>query len=838
MKDPNDAHPPLFTINLAMTDEYRDIVVTEVLEQLKAKKVHSKALDTALQKVLTVTGYKHPTKAPLHKLHPATVRAFTLSEEVMAAVLTLWIKFKEDLRTRMNDFLEAQGVALSPINYSTRELLGFHSRKELLDHTEIFQANFPDFDQNDVRLMYVCLRGTLYPPQELHHLFDPDDTPRRPEPETGYMWTAWLERLHDLPAAAPEWDSVDDFLESLAKIAMDKIQERRDTHYLKITLKSLCETHADQLAFFGFDECCHWSVENLPLDQCAPITESIGELQTTLTDYGHAAQQQPANIKERRKQARQLDKLETQALQLYERLQEMFAPSPSTAPPEPPDQATIEQEDQPVDPAAKRKKPRKVAARKTKPAATKHVPAPPERQIESNSSTSNQPEPAPEPASSAPVKAKAKAATDQPGEVAVKKPARPSKAGQTGSKSAATNGKEITHSAAAAASEDNNKLEPDSKDEPSRANGPAPAQLNGKAHAAENGASPPVLGPDELRRDAEIMLSRWLGSWPGLPKAYLLTTWLAQEHPDAAQKFPSPDLCEMACYALQPFKPGRTGGLLKEAPAHVDQFELLWDGLQTASDELKVATWQVVAALVTLHGDTTLQDLLEFRYSWVNQPEFGPWAPLAEALHLFWGQTTTPIYEVSFYLDHPHTQVDLPKAMANVRKEMSDAFRLIKKPGNSQRLRNHIVREKLGWLPELLTRSAPDDAALEWAANFNPDAALVAWADEAGLKPIDPAEPEYHPFLRNLRILQRAVTHWGNLASNHHDDQAIETINHFKQLRETITLEGESWRAAWTQAGTKWPTLAGWSLLLLQRLAEVFDCIDQNQMAGETYVRI
>ena len=136
MTEPIDSHPPLIAINLAMNDEYREIVVTEVLEQLKARKIYSKALDAALRKVLNVPGYKHPTKAPLHKLRPATLAAFKLSEEVIAAVLTLWIKFKEELRARMNDFLEAQGVALSSITYSTRDLVGVHSKKELLSRPQ------------------------------------------------------------------------------------------------------------------------------------------------------------------------------------------------------------------------------------------------------------------------------------------------------------------------------------------------------------------------------------------------------------------------------------------------------------------------------------------------------------------------------------------------------------------------------------------------------------------------------------------------------------------------------------------------------------------------------
>lgn len=334
------------------------------------------------------------------------------------------------------------------------------------------------------------------------------------------------------------------------------------------------------------------------------------------------------------------------------------------------------------------------------------------------------------------------------------------------------------------------------------------------------------------------MLSNWLGSWPYLPKAYLLTTWLNQKHPDVAQRFPSPELCELAYYAFQPLKPTGHGSLSKETPPSSDHFELLWHTSQSASDELRVAAWQVVAALVTLHGETALQDLLEFRYGWINQPEFEPWSPLAETLHLFWSQTTTSIPEIGFQLRRHNGQVSHAQALAKVKTEARDAFQMIKKPGINQRLRNHIVREKLDWLPDLLTRALADGQALAWASKFDPDTALVAWADEAGLKPIDPGEPEYRSLIRNLRNLQQAITDWGELALGPQDDPMARTINHLDQLQETITLERENWRSTWAKTRTKWPTLAGWSLLLLRRLEETFEGAGLDNGVGERHGRV
>lgn len=249
--------------------------------------------------------------------------------------------------------------------------------------------------------------------------------------------------------------------------------------------------------------------------------------------------------------------------------------------------------------------------------------------------------------------------------------------------------------------------------------------------------------------------------------------------------------------------------------------------IQDGSNELKAIAWQLTAALVTLQGEQTSQDLLEFRFEWASKPEFQDWSQLAEAVHLYWNQASEPILEVQHRIRAKQKHSQLKQEHEQAHKAAQDAFWLLQKSGKSQHLRNSIIREKLSWLPEALKQEAPDEQLAGWARKFNPEHDLNRWAEEIIGYRLNWNGPDMRQILRNFQNLQYQTNRWAKLDSSLHSDQSLYQVNNaLNNLGQVIEQQGQAWRQTWAYHRAAWPALVGWSELLLSRLEEVIRTSD------------
>lgn len=318
---------PLITVNQPMSDDYREKVVRQALEYLKAGKGNATLLDKALRQVVLVRGFDmHPTKAKLSQLLPQAVKGFQRSNEVVAAILTLWVAANYELAARMRDFFSKTGIELNPLGPLSKHFIHYHSFSETNSHLEIFRQQYPDDSQDDFLLMYICLRGSLYIPEHSDQE-ENEDMSHIEQTQSHHIWTDWLEKLRPLPANSPVWATIDDFISELQTLAEYKNQERQGLIRLQEALDELCEVLADQPDFIEeFAGCSDWQADLCPADQVIIATEKIIELRQTFTDYKVLEQQPPTRLSEKQSWHQKLMTLSDYAIKIYQQLQAIFAP--------------------------------------------------------------------------------------------------------------------------------------------------------------------------------------------------------------------------------------------------------------------------------------------------------------------------------------------------------------------------------------------------------------------------------------------------------------------------------------------------------------------------------
>lgn len=312
---------PMIVLNGLMRDDYRETVVRKALEHLKARKGSPKRLEKALHSVIQIDGFsKCLTSAPMIKLLPATVEAFQMSNEVTVAVLQLWVEVNRDLATQLYAFLEKQGVVPIKPGEIAEYFEGFHLAEEMNAHLQAFQEEVASFDEDNVCLMYLCLRGTLPGDSEM---IEEERTVSQAEcKET--LWDRWLKQFQDLPPDAPEWETIDTFIAKARALAEQKAQEYQGVLNLQEALNGLRNACTDQIEFFQMRDCNEWQADLCPPDQITAVLEKVKALRDILARYNNIRQETPATLADEREQRQELGRLEEQVADLHRELQILF----------------------------------------------------------------------------------------------------------------------------------------------------------------------------------------------------------------------------------------------------------------------------------------------------------------------------------------------------------------------------------------------------------------------------------------------------------------------------------------------------------------------------------
>ncbi len=315
---------PLTELNKVMDQKYRKKVIRCALEYgKKTRKLNT--LDTALKHILQIRGFRNPTNAPLSMLTSAVTGGFDRSSETVAAVLTLWQEANANLFELLSKFLIGEKVALNPINPHTKYFTGLQAISVMDRHQKIFHQRFPDLDEDDIFLMYLCLRGIFFEP------LSPDekeeDVSQFEESRAGYIWVDWLEQLRQLSVEAPEWAVVDGFISEVQVIAQTKNEERQSLVDLQLALNELCKILAGQPEFVEeFAGCSDWQADLCPSEKVIAATEKITELRQTFEEYKALEQLPPVRLSERQAWHQKLMTLSDYTIKIYQQLENIFVP--------------------------------------------------------------------------------------------------------------------------------------------------------------------------------------------------------------------------------------------------------------------------------------------------------------------------------------------------------------------------------------------------------------------------------------------------------------------------------------------------------------------------------
>jgi hypothetical protein len=305
---------PISFFKIIMQEDSREAVVRDALDYYKqASPAVRQQLEKAIQAAhVKVKGFREPLRAAsLPALLHEVMTAASHSDRLLKAVLHVWLERHGDLRETVREFLRARDMlateAVDPPQGATTSL----EPPEIFEATTAFQAQYADFDRDNVAFMlcYFAVRAPL-----------PDEEALLKKEGATVRWEQWLTELRGLPADAPEWETVTEFVESVQQLGKDKRREREvSREQLRRALASLQDQATADLAYFEL-EVASWTAEACPFAEATALAAQVTQLHEALSTHGHLRQQRGVTLTEDRHLRTERDRLAEFVLQTHARL--------------------------------------------------------------------------------------------------------------------------------------------------------------------------------------------------------------------------------------------------------------------------------------------------------------------------------------------------------------------------------------------------------------------------------------------------------------------------------------------------------------------------------------
>lgn len=314
------------------------------------------ALKAAIREHITVPGFRrgrsHLAPAPL--LRQAVVEEWHLHEDMVRAVFRLWLEARKELAGHVGAVLREGGLPTEGMAGDT--LTGYWKWEEFQAWVDRIREMLPEENEDEIRLSIALLTGRLPVPDQTYETI----AKISPGEEMALnFWTRILQEMRNLPAEAPEWETLEEFLEEARAIGEEKRRERW-LHDQRIALQQAVETfraeREERIRFFQMERCADWSAEACVPERVEEALRTLQELETRMDQYEDFYNLRPATVAERREWQRQLDVLEEQVLALYAQLNEYLTVQEKMLPPVsslPEEGAAVEEEREEV-PAVER----------------------------------------------------------------------------------------------------------------------------------------------------------------------------------------------------------------------------------------------------------------------------------------------------------------------------------------------------------------------------------------------------------------------------------------------------------------------------------------------------
>lgn len=270
--------------------EHRKRLVAEVLDlNRRAPADVRKRFEQAVDGVLRVGGFKHPSKAPAAKLAPEILKHLFCCRGILEALLDVWIEMRPTLRGAVSELLAGRSPALAEVFVMQGENVRGWS-PELMEVVSTLKAQAPDENEDNLALMVCCLTDAsqirLLGEGALDYENDGEGNGDDDAYEPGERFGRWRSELEGVPPDAPEWDEAPAFAEALLRLAAQKLEQRdaaRDT--LGRAIAAFIEGNADALRFFGHATFEGWTAAWCPRGEEAALVERIESLGAAMARY-------------------------------------------------------------------------------------------------------------------------------------------------------------------------------------------------------------------------------------------------------------------------------------------------------------------------------------------------------------------------------------------------------------------------------------------------------------------------------------------------------------------------------------------------------------------------
>ncbi len=303
-----------------MEPEYHEVVVKRALDsRSKVSKEARGVLNSAINSTVKVSQFpKEPAKAPTPYLLEPVLKAVTIFDKLMGAVLKVWAESHDVLGDVVVKHLDNLAMPAEYPDFSENQFRGSWFSDVWEREANKILERHSDFDKDDVALMLCYVSGKIPGDQKK------DD-----------VLAQGLEYLRSLPPNAPEWEQeIPEFVKSLDAIREVKEKQRSQAVELDTAIADIGNACSAELAFFQRD-ITSWSVAQLsPNADILEALQLIKKLQSLLTEYQSVYGMAPVLSEEQiRRQERAA--LEPRILSMMDRIDRLMGESdgPNDDPP-------------------------------------------------------------------------------------------------------------------------------------------------------------------------------------------------------------------------------------------------------------------------------------------------------------------------------------------------------------------------------------------------------------------------------------------------------------------------------------------------------------------------
>jgi len=329
-------------INKIMRDDHRMRIVEDVLSKRAnlTKKIKER-IKASINDLVSIPGFRKDKtyNAELRLLTSHVSEAFKSQNEIAGAILQAWQECNKELNQVTTTYIDQKkGFTKHDINWH----VGFRSdwtSGEMENAAREIIENNSSFDYDDVCLM-LCLRSgylpidpnTQYefdaPQQQIHEDRITQSLDKNPDPKTSLpdKWDSIIELFGKLPADAPLWDHLDEFITDLKMLAAEKINTRL-IHNTKVEklIQEIKEQAFKVLRYFEFTGIDTWDPGCLTSKEAEDLADVLEKFKEQLLSYQDLENKETLTYPETKAKRQELEILEANLQASYAQLQLGFS---------------------------------------------------------------------------------------------------------------------------------------------------------------------------------------------------------------------------------------------------------------------------------------------------------------------------------------------------------------------------------------------------------------------------------------------------------------------------------------------------------------------------------